>query len=79
MTTGYNNFKTIGISRPTKENFPKTLKLKRRGQNYRILKMQQYFGKEYGVQKSSTNRIQNGLPKQKSRCHMKNRLQRKIT
>ena len=35
------------------------------------------FGKEYGVQKSSISRMQNGLTKQKRRCHLKNRIQSK--
>ena len=75
MATGSHNFKTTGISRPTKEDLSKTLKVKRRGQNHRMLKMQQHFGKEYGVQKSSISRMQNGLTKQKRRCHLKNRIQ----
>ena len=33
------------------------------------------FGKEYGVQKSSISRMQNGLTKQKRRCHLENRIQ----
>ena len=34
--------------------------------------MQQYFGKEYGVQESCISGMQNGLTKQKRRCHLKN-------
>ena len=75
MATGPQNFKTTGISRPTKEDLSKTLKVKRKGQNHRMLKMQQHFGKEHGVQKSSTDGMQNGLTKQKRRCHMINRIQ----
>ena len=59
---------TTKILRPTKEDFSKTLKVNRRGQKHRMLKMQQLFGKEYGVQKSSINGMQNGLTKQKRRC-----------
>ena len=75
MTTGQNNFKAIGNSCPTKEDFSKTLKVKRRGQNQRMLKMQQHFGKEYGVQKSSISVMHIGLIKKKRRCHLKNRIQ----
>ena len=59
----------------TKEDFSKTLKVKKRGQNQRMLKMLQHFGKEYGVQKWSISRMQNGLTKQKRRCHLKKRMQ----
>ena len=47
----------------------------RRGQNHWMLKMQQHSGKEYGVQMSSLSRMENGLTKQKRRCHLKNRIQ----
>ena len=59
----------------TDQDFSKILKVKRRGQNHQMLKMQQHFGKEYGVQKSSISGMQNGLTKQKRRCHLKNRIQ----
>ena len=74
MATESKNFKTTGISRPTKEDLSKTLKVRRRGQNHGMLKMQQHFGKEHGVQKSSIDRMQNGLTKQKRRCHLINRI-----
>ena len=47
---------TTGISRQTKEDFSKILKVKKRGQNYQILKMKQHFGKEYGVKKIEQKR-----------------------
>ena len=47
----------------------------RRGQNHWMLKMQQHSWKEYGVQKSSLSRMENGLTKQKRKCHLKNRIQ----
>ena len=75
MATGSKNFKTTGISRPTKEDLSKTLNVKRRGQNHRMMKMQQHFGKELGVQKSSADGMQNGLTKQKRTCHLINRIQ----
>ena len=55
----------------TKEDFSQILKVKRRGQNQR---MQEHFGKEYGVQTSNITGMQNELTKQKRRCHLKNRL-----
>ena len=75
MTTEQNSFKTTEISRPTKGDFEKTLKVNRRGQNHWMLKIRQHFGKQYGVQKSSISRKQNGLTKQKRGCHLKNRIQ----
>ena len=59
----------------TKEDFSKSLKVKRRGPNHRMLKMLHHFGKEYGVQMWSISGMQNGLTKKKRRCHMKNRMQ----
>ena len=58
------------------ERFLKNLegKVKKRGQNHRMLKKQQHFEKEYGVQKSSISEMQDGLAKQKKRCHLKNRI-----
>ena len=47
----------------------------RRGQKRWMLKMLQHSGKEYGVQMSSLSRMENGLTKQKRRCHLKNRIQ----
>ena len=47
------------------------LKGKEERQNQR---MQQHFGKEYGVQTSNIAGMQNELTKQKRRCHLKNRL-----
>ena len=54
--------------------FFKNLEAKERGQDTRMLKMQQHFGKEYGVQKSRISGMQNGLTKQKRKCHLKNRI-----
>ena len=54
--------------------FFKNLEGKERGQDTRMLKMQQHFGKEYGVQKSRISGMQNGLTKQKRKCHLKNRI-----
>ena len=39
-----------------------------------MLKMQQHFGKEYGVRKSSISEMQNGVRKPKRRCHLKRNL-----
>ena len=39
MTTEQNSFKTTEISRPTKGDFEKTLKVNRRGQNHWMLKI----------------------------------------
>ena len=73
-----NRIKQFQDNRKSETNqvrFFKNLKLKRRGQNHRMLKTQQHFGKEYGVQKSSISKMPNGLTKQKRRCHLKNRMQ----
>ena len=51
------------------------LKVKKRGQNHQMLKMQQHFGKEYGAKRLSISRMEVGLAKQKRRCHLKNRIQ----
>ena len=63
------NFKT------NQGRFFKNLEGKGAGQKHRTLKVQQHFGKEYGVQKSIISQMQNGLTKQKRRCHLKNRIQ----
>ena len=51
------------------------MKVQRIGQNHRILKIQQHFGKQYVVRKSSMSKMQNGLTMQKRKYRLKNRIQ----
>ena len=53
----------LGDKEKIKEDFSKTLKVKKTEQNHRMLMMQQHFGKEYGAQKSSIGGVQNRLAK----------------
>ena len=55
------------------------MKVQRRGQNHGILKIQQHFGKQYVVRKSSMSKMQNGLTMQKRKYHLKNRIQNYVT